>query len=61
MLIIFGDLWIFLGKDAELDVYAQATSSCITIPNIYLYDWSNHKNTVYQRCYDQTAKILPDY
>ncbi|HIE0434923.1 TPA: acyltransferase family protein [Proteus mirabilis] len=45
-----------LGKDAELDVYAQATSSCITIPNIYLYDWSNHKNTVYQRCYDQTAK-----
>lgn len=45
-----------LGKDAKIDVYAQATSSCITLPNIYLYDWSNHKNTVYQRCYDQTAK-----
>lgn len=45
-----------LGKDAKLDVYAQATSSCITLPNIYLYDWSNHKNAVYQRCYDQSAK-----
>ncbi|QPN90688.1 acyltransferase family protein [Proteus vulgaris] len=45
-----------LGKDAKIDVYTQATSSCITLPNIYLYDWSNHKNTVYQRCYDQTAK-----
>lgn len=61
---LFGDshanhYWGFmdiLGKDAKIDVYVQATSSCITLPNIYLYDWSNHKNTVYQRCYDQTAK-----
>ena len=61
---LFGDshanhFWGFidiLGKDAGLDVYAQATSSCLTLPNIYLYDWSNHKNAVYQRCYDQTEK-----
>lgn len=45
-----------LGKNANIDVYAQATSSCLTLPDIYLYDWSNHKNTVYQRCYDQTAQ-----
>lgn len=45
-----------LARDAHLDVYAQATSSCITLPNIYLYDWSNHKDAVYQRCYDHTVK-----
>lgn len=61
---LFGDshanhFWGFMdiiGKDADLDIYAQATSSCITLPNIYLYDWSNHKNDIYHRCYSQTMQ-----
>lgn len=63
---LFGDshanhYWGFmdiLGKDAKIDVYAQATSSCITLPNIYLYDWSNHKNAVYQRCSIKRRNII---
>lgn len=61
---LFGDshsnhFWGFMdvvGKDANMDVKAQATSSCLTLPGVYLYDWWNYKNTVYQRCYDDTKK-----
>ena len=44
-----------LGKAANVAILAQGTSSCLTLPGIYLYDWWNYKDRVYQSCYDQTA------
>ncbi|WP_347252614.1 SGNH hydrolase domain-containing protein, partial [Legionella sp.] len=44
-----------LAKDANLSILAQATSSCLTLPGIFLYDWWSFKNEVYQECYEQTA------
>jgi len=43
-----------LGQAANVSILAQATSSCITLPDLYLYDWWYFKNQVYQECYDQT-------
>lgn len=65
---LFGDshanhFWGFMdviGKDAGMDIRAQATSSCLTLPGVYLYDWWNYKNTVYQRCYDDTQQYYND-
>jgi len=45
-----------LGKDAGVSIVAQGTSSCITLPGIYLYDWWYFKNQIYQECYDETAR-----
>lgn len=45
-----------LGQSANLSILAQGTSSCITLPNIMLYDWGNFKNTIHQTCYQQTKK-----
>jgi peptidoglycan/LPS O-acetylase OafA/YrhL len=45
-----------LGKAAGMAVMAQGTSSCITLPGIYLYDWWTFKNQPYQECFDQTQK-----
>lgn len=45
-----------LGKDANLSVLAQGTSSCLALPDIYLFDWWKYKDTVYQDCYNQTKK-----
>jgi len=45
-----------LGRDAKVSILAQGTSSCITLPGIYLYNWWTFKNQVYQECHDQTAK-----
>lgn len=45
-----------LGQSANVSILAQGTSSCITLPGIYLYDWSRFKNQVYQDCYEQTKK-----
>lgn len=47
-----------LAKDADVSVLAQGTSSCITLPGIYLYDWWHFKDRVYQRCYDQTQRYF---
>lgn len=45
-----------LGKAAGVSILAQGTSSCIALPEIYLFDWWNFKNTIYKECYDQTAR-----
>ena len=45
-----------LAKEANLSVLAQATPGCLALPGIYLYDWSTHKNTVYQECYQETKR-----
>lgn len=45
-----------LGKQANLSILAQGTSSCLTFPGIYLFDWWQFKNSVYQECRDQTER-----
>lgn len=45
-----------LGQQADISVLVQGTSSCLTLPGIYLYDWGNYKNQIYQECYEQTRK-----
>ena len=45
-----------LGKAANVSVLVQGTSSCMTLPGIYLYDWWYFKKQVYQECRDQTEK-----
>lgn len=45
-----------LGKDAGIAIQAEGTSSCLTLPGIFLYDWWTFKNSVYQECFDQTQK-----
>lgn len=41
-----------LGKQAHIDVTVQGTSACLALPDIYLFDWWNYKNRVYQQCHD---------
>ena len=51
--------WSFfdvLAKDADMSVTVQGTSSCLTLPGIYQFDWWYFKNTVYQECHDNTEK-----
>lgn len=51
--------WSFfdvLAKDAHMSVTVQGTSSCLTLPGIYQFDWWYFKNTVYQECHDNTEK-----
>lgn len=45
-----------LGKDANLNVLAQGTSSCMTLPGIYLYDWWYFKKQIYRECREQTDR-----
>ncbi len=45
-----------LGKAANLTVLAHGTSSCITLPGIYLYDWWYFKKQIYPECREQTEK-----
>ncbi|HAT8183338.1 TPA: acyltransferase family protein [Legionella pneumophila] len=45
-----------LGKAAGVSILAQGTSSCISLPGIYLYDWWHFKDKIYQECYEQTEK-----
>lgn len=45
-----------MGKAANVSILALGTSSCITLPDIYLYDWWYFKNQIYQECYEQTEK-----
>jgi len=51
--------WSFfdvLAKDAHMSVTVQGTSSCLTLPDIYQFDWWYFKNTAYQECHDNTEK-----
>jgi peptidoglycan/LPS O-acetylase OafA/YrhL len=45
-----------LANDAKVNVIAQGTSSCLTLPDVYLYDWFRSKNTVYTKCHEQTTR-----
>jgi peptidoglycan/LPS O-acetylase OafA/YrhL len=45
-----------LAKDAHLSIMVQGTSSCLALPGIYLYDWWHFKDSVYQECFDETAR-----
>ncbi|HAT2066899.1 TPA: acyltransferase [Legionella pneumophila] len=45
-----------LGKAAGVSILVQGTSSCISLPGIYLYDWWHFKDKIYQDCYEQTEK-----
>lgn len=45
-----------LAKNANTSVLVQGTSSCLTLPNVYLFDWWYFSNKVYQECYDNTQK-----
>ncbi|MFA6303378.1 MAG: acyltransferase family protein [Legionella sp.] len=45
-----------LAKNAHVSVLTQATSACITLPGIYLYDWWYFTKDVYQECHDKTAE-----
>lgn len=47
-----------LAKQANLAILTQATSSCLTLPEIYLYDWWTFKNTIYPECYEQTQRYF---
>ncbi|WP_395840484.1 acyltransferase family protein [Edwardsiella tarda] len=51
--------WYFfdkIGKDAKLAITPLATSSCLTLPEIYQYNWWKFKDRAYQQCHDDTAK-----
>lgn len=51
--------WGFMdtvGQASGVSILAEGTSSCITLPGLYLYDWWHFKNQIYQECYDQTQK-----
>ncbi|AOV97399.1 hypothetical protein A9798_10820 [Edwardsiella hoshinae] len=51
--------WYFfdkMGKEAKLAITPLATSSCLTLPGIYQYDWWKFKDRVYQQCYNDTQR-----
>lgn len=45
-----------LGQSAKVSILAQATSSCLTLPGIMLYDWWTFKKQIYNECRDQTKR-----
>lgn len=45
-----------LAKNAHMSVMVQGTSSCLTLPEIYQFDWWHFKNRVYKACHDNTEK-----
>lgn len=45
-----------LGQAANVSILMQTVSSCLTLPDIYLYDWWYFKRRVYSLCYEQTQK-----
>lgn len=52
----FWSFFDILAKNAQMSVTVQGTSSCLTLPGIYQFDWWYFKNTVYQECHDNTKK-----
>lgn len=50
--------WSFfdvLANDARISMSVQGTSSCLALPDIYLFDWWYFKNKIYQECHDNTV------
>jgi peptidoglycan/LPS O-acetylase OafA/YrhL len=45
-----------IGRDANVSILAQSVSSCLTLPDIYLFNWSDYKNKTYQACREQTEE-----
>lgn len=45
-----------IGKAENITILAHGTSSCITLPDIYLYDWWHFHHRVYNACYQQTKR-----
>ncbi len=39
-----------MGRDANIEIRVQGTSSCLHLPGIVLFDWSEYKDKVYERC-----------
>ncbi|CAM2888131.1 acetyltransferase [Legionella steigerwaltii] len=46
-----------LGQAANVSILMQTVSSCLTLPDIYLYDWWNFKNQIYPLCHELTKKF----
>lgn len=45
-----------IGKAENIAILAHGMSSCITLPDIYLYDWWHFHHRVYDACYQQTRR-----
>ncbi|WP_454784478.1 acyltransferase family protein [Legionella sp. WA2024007413] len=45
-----------LGQAANVSILMQTVSSCLTLPDIYLYDWWHFKKQVYTLCHELTQK-----
>ena len=45
-----------LAKDAHMSVLVQGTTTCLTLPGIYQFDWGRYKNSVYKNCHDNTTR-----
>ncbi|MCW8470862.1 acyltransferase [Fluoribacter gormanii] len=45
-----------LGQAANVSILMQTVSSCLTLPDIYLYNWWHFKNQVYTLCHELTQK-----
>jgi peptidoglycan/LPS O-acetylase OafA/YrhL len=46
-----------LGKDANISVTALSTSACLSLPDVYLYDWWKFKDTLYYKCHDRAVEF----
>lgn len=44
-----------MSKDADLSLLAQSEAACLALPGIFLYDWWESKDTIYQVCHDKVA------
>lgn len=47
-----------LGKAAQISIFAQGTSSCLTLPGVMLYDWGKIRNKIFQECFDNTTQYF---
>ncbi|KAB0495409.1 acyltransferase [Pseudomonas vancouverensis] len=45
-----------LAKDANFSVLAQAFPACLTLPDIYLYNWWKYKDRLYTECHDASMQ-----
>ncbi|MCE0721636.1 MULTISPECIES: acyltransferase family protein [Legionella] len=45
-----------LGQAGHVSILSQTVSSCLTLPDMYLYDWWHFKKQVYSLCHELTRK-----
>lgn len=45
-----------LAKDANISVTAQAFPACLTLPDVYLYNWWKYKDRLYTECHDASKQ-----